>query len=195
MQYSQNITKYEELILKWNKSHNLISRNDIQNLKERHIKDCEQLYQYIPKSSENIVDLGSGGGLPAVIIALKDKQESIDRKVFAIESNVKKITFLKKVKRELELENFFPIEQRIEKLKPDLDILPIITARAFASLEDIFDISEKLYNKETNFILLKGNRLDEEIEIARKSFSFNYKIHPSTIGNGNIMIADQVSKI
>ncbi|MBO7244078.1 MAG: 16S rRNA (guanine(527)-N(7))-methyltransferase RsmG [Alphaproteobacteria bacterium] len=155
------LKRYEALVLKWQKAVNLVSNKEVSSLWSRHILDSAQLYFLISNDKRVLVDLGSGGGFPAVVIAILNKVLNGPlEKVVLIESDNKKSIFLKEVSRLLDL-NLTVLNQRIE----DVDTIKadVITSRALGQVDLLLRLSQQFYTKETVFLLLKGQNVDEEI--------------------------------
>ena len=94
--------------MSWNHTHNLVSKNQATNLEE-HINDSLSISPFL---GENVIDLGSGGGLPGIPLAISNP----DKKFFLVESNTKKSAFLLNVSTKLQLSNVTVYNQRIEDL-------------------------------------------------------------------------------
>ena len=130
------LERYMALVLKWQKAVNLVSNKEISSLWDRHILDSAQLYFLIPNDKKVLVDLGSGGGFPAVVIAILNKVlKGPLEKVVLIESANKKSVFLQEVSRLLDL-NLTILNQRIEDVKSVK--ADVITSRALGHLQKIY---------------------------------------------------------
>lgn len=128
--------KYIELVQLWNKTHNLISKDQANNLKE-HIEDSLSVFDEI---GEVLVDLGSGGGLPGIPIAIQGPE----KQVILVESNSKKAAFLLNTINKLELKNTSVIHARIEDLDPaSFPKNYEIIARAVGTPEQIIELTKK----------------------------------------------------
>ncbi|MBQ3117151.1 MAG: 16S rRNA (guanine(527)-N(7))-methyltransferase RsmG [Alphaproteobacteria bacterium] len=185
------LKKYENFIHKWQKAINLVSKKDIEFLWERHILDSAQVYFYLPVNAKILIDFGSGGGFPALVIAILNKYlKGSLTDIYLIESDIKKCVFLQEVARELNL-SVHIVNDRIEKVK---DIkADIITARGFASVKDILTYSIPFLQKNTEFLLLKGIQAKQELK--NTGFSFNKKLINSCLsGNGYIVYLSEVKK-
>ncbi|MDW3223695.1 MAG: 16S rRNA (guanine(527)-N(7))-methyltransferase RsmG [Paracoccaceae bacterium] len=166
---------YQLLIEKWNPTINLISKSSIRHLWDRHIWDSAQIYRYAGERP-NWMDIGSGGGLPGVVVAILAKQGDPQRHVTMVESDVRKSVFLKTVIRELDLPASVVVG-RIEKIAPaDCDIL---TARALADLHQLLHFVDRHLKPSGRAIFLKGESWEEEVAAARKAWSFDLRIHKS----------------
>lgn len=155
------LEEYIALLIKWNQTINLVSKNDINDIWSKHIILCAELIKYIDNKEITLVDLGSGSGLPGIILSILGVQ-----KVTLIESNSKKTAFLLQASK---ISNF-PVQiinDRIEKQKIQCDI---ITSRAFASTIQLLECTK--YVKFKKFmLLLKGPEVASEIPNS-KNFSF-----------------------
>ena len=163
--------KYIETLLKWQKSINLISNSTIENLWERHFE-------------ENIFDIGSGAGFPALVLSIAGVKN-----ITMIESDKRKCLFLNEIKRLYQLDVNIKNE-RIETL--DFNNKNCIIGRAFASLNNFFNLCSNIINKDTKMFLLKGNNIEKEIEEAKKSWNFKYKLDKKA--NGFIISITEISK-
>ena len=167
--YEKFIIFYKTLI-KWQKSINLISRNSMENVWERHFLDSAQLYKITKEIDGNIVDFGSGAGFPGLILAMMGHKN-----IHLVESDQKKCTFLREVsllsKTDVTVHN-----NRIENL--EFFDVELITARALAPLNKLIDYVEAFTNKSpTNqrhpkMLFLKGKSYKEEISKLSKSQNF-----------------------
>lgn len=162
----ETLDKYVDLLLKWNKKINLISKSTEEDVWNRHIIDSLQLTKFIDKSNK-IVDLGSGGGLPGIVLAIAGYDVSL------VECDLRKMIFLKEVGRVLKLDIKY-IENRVEEIELNCDI---VTARGFTNINNLFKITNGIVCDK--FLLLKGKSLDKEIEEANKEWNFNYKRYKS----------------
>ncbi|MCL2369526.1 MAG: 16S rRNA (guanine(527)-N(7))-methyltransferase RsmG, partial [Alphaproteobacteria bacterium] len=182
MTNEEQFLKYENMLIEWSAKMNLVARSTLSDVRGRHTNDSVQTVDYVSENA-TVVDLGSGAGFPAVPLAIKG------RKVFAIESIGKKCVFLCAVKDELKLDNLTIINDRIENVitritnhQPSI----IITARAFASLDKILDMTHMVAGAE--YVLLKGESVVSEIAIAQKRYKFSYKVIPSITGPGFVVL-------
>ena len=169
----QKLEQLSALIIKWTKSINLISPNSIPEIWDRHIIDSAQIYQIAPPDWTNWVDLGSGGGLPALVIAILDQER---RPITLIESDQRKCLFLNTAKRELDL-NLVVVNRRIEMT--DLGNFDVMSARALAPLSDLMTYAVQYLSGDGKAILPKGARFQEELDLAAQDWQFDLTQHPS----------------
>lgn len=161
------------LIKKWTKSINLIASTSSDDLWGRHIEDSAQIYSLSPNNWVNWTDIGSGGGLPALVIAIIDPQS---RPMTLIESDQRKCLFLNTARRELEL-NITVVNGRIEE--QDIPAADVITARALAPLNKLLEFSGQLLKSDGVAIFPKGARFQEELDLAQRNWSFDVIAHQS----------------
>lgn len=153
------IDQYVELILKWNKKINLISPHTEKEIYIRHVLDCLQICPLI-KSNQKILDIGSGGGFPSLIIAIMTESE-----VHAVEPIHKKCNFIAHVAASLSVtNNIFIHNTKIQNLGDNyLAYFNILTSRAFAPFNLIMDLSTPYMQQGSVFILQKTNKEKENI--------------------------------
>ncbi|AIL13588.1 hypothetical protein IM40_09015 [Candidatus Paracaedimonas acanthamoebae] len=178
---------YHEELIKWQKAINLISKSTLGEIEERHFLDSAQLLKFVPPSAQSIVDVGSGAGFPGLILSLLQHIP-----VILIESDQRKATFLNHVilKTKSTAKVICDRVETLEGLKVDL-----ITARGFAPLERLFELTMPLFTSSTTFLLLKGKSHLDEISEAQKEWDFKVNVHSSiTDCQGKILEVKEVSK-
>ncbi len=184
------LESYMLLIKKWQKAVNLVSNTEMNSLWERHILDSAQVFFEIPKEARILVDMGSGGGFPAVVIAILNKVLCGNLlQIVLIESDNKKSIFLKEVSRQLDL-NLIVLNERIEgvnNISAD-----VITARALASTDVLIEWGRGFYKKDTIFLFLKGKLVDNEISLIPYSCNID-KISSKINNNGCILKITEVA--
>jgi len=188
MTCNEKFDLYEKLLREWGGRMNLVAPSTLSDIRARHMDDSLQIAGLIPADSR-VIDLGSGAGFPAVPLAIKGMD------VFAIESIGKKCAFLNELKQQLDLANLTVINDRIEnviKRKTENGKRVTVTARAFASLEKILDMT---YGIRAEYVLLKGESVAEEIRIAQKKYKFDFELIPSITGPGFVLIIKNVKKL
>lgn len=171
---TEKLETYLELLRKWQKTINLVSNSTIDDAWRRHIEDSAQLSEHIPQDS-NILDIGSGGGFPGMVLAIIRP----DLSVTMVESDTRKCTFLQAVARDTSTPAKV-LNERIEDVAPHSSF-DIITARAFASVGKILYLTRHYFIKNPDIycLLLKGENVNEEIEDARESYDFKVEDFPS----------------
>lgn len=163
------LREYQQLIIKWNHAINVVSRNSIHSLWERHVIDSLQLLEFINDKDIHLVDVGSGGGFPGIVLSIAGV-----KKVTLIESDIRKSVFLLQASK-LSNNRIEIITERIEKIHYACDVL---TARAFANLSKVFEYTKNITIKD-KYLLLKSDIYKEEIKEAMINWSFNYNVYNS----------------
>lgn len=176
---------FAELLKKWNKSINLVSKTTIDELWSRHFLDSAQLWQYKPKELETWLDIGSGGGFPALVIAILAKRQMPNLSFHLIESDMRKCVFMRNVSRETSLKVNIH-NDRIENIKNIS--ADVISTRALAPTDKLFDFSHKMLKKNGICLFLKGKSYATELEKAQESWMFKSKIHKSLSQDGSIIL-------
>jgi 16S rRNA (guanine527-N7)-methyltransferase len=157
----QKIKKYKDLLLQENQKQNLISRKQEDNI-DNHIKDCLSVSSHL---SSNIMDMGTGGGLPGIPLAIADPR----KKIYLVEASQKKCSFLLHTKNLLGLENLHVINKRGEDLhlKDFAEDMDIVT-RAFGTAEKTIKTTKKLLENPNNQLkLMKTEEVLKEEKIPK----------------------------
>ncbi|MDN3647343.1 16S rRNA (guanine(527)-N(7))-methyltransferase RsmG [Reinekea marina] len=152
----ERLLAYHAMLVKWNKAYNLTSVRDPAQMIARHLIDSLSIVPFI--KSTNLLDVGTGPGLPGMIIALINPALP----VYMLDSNGKKTRFLNQVKMELKVDNAEVIHHRLESWQPGQDFNQI-TSRAFATLSDMVGFSRHLLSSDGRFIAMKGQYPEDEI--------------------------------
>ncbi len=161
----EEIEFFTNSIIKYNEHTNLIGKSTITNIWDRHILDCLQLTKYINNKKLKILDLGTGAGLPGVLLSILGYQN-----VTMIESIKKKTDFVNAILKELSLTAKIK-NKRIERLK--ISQQDIIVSRALAPLSKLLTYARMHSNKNATSLFLKGRNVNKEIDIAMKHFVFD----------------------
>ncbi len=144
---------YLDQLLLWNKAYNLTAITDPEEALIKHVIDCLSIITHLPAGS--LLDIGTGAGLPAVIIAICQPE----RQCTALDSNQKKIRFIKQISSELGLSNMQPIASRIEAHEASY---AVVTSRAFASLIDFVEVAQPRLADGGFLCAMKGKVPNEE---------------------------------
>ncbi|MBT3901400.1 MAG: 16S rRNA (guanine(527)-N(7))-methyltransferase RsmG [Pelagibacteraceae bacterium] len=167
-------------IINYNKHTNLVGKSTIENIWERHVLDCLQLSKHINEKKLKIFDIGTGAGLPGVLLSIIGYKN-----VLMVDSVKKKTDFIKGVVKELTLSARVQ-NKRIEKVKRVKQ--DIIVSRALAPLSKLLTYALLHSEKNTTLLFLKGRSVNNEIEIAMKNFDFDFKKFESvSSGDGCIL--------
>ena len=158
----EKLLDYLALLVKWNSVYNLTSVRDPQQMVIQHLLDAmSSLFAF--KGAKKVLDVGTGGGLPGIVIAIWAMEAEPDMQVHLIDTVKKKTAFLTQVKVELGLEKVSVHSGHVEKLAIE-NMFDVITSRAFAELIDFVNLSGHLLEQDGSMIALKGKKPDEEIQ-------------------------------
>jgi 16S rRNA (guanine527-N7)-methyltransferase len=158
---------YLSSIIEHNKHTNLIGKSTIENIWDRHVLDCLQLTNHITNKKFKILDLGTGAGLPGILLSIVGYQ-----KILMVDSVKKKTDFVRKIIKELSLTAKIQ-NKRIEKLPTSQ--YDIIVSRALAPLIKLLTYARTYSNKNTTLLFLKGRNANSEIDIAKKGYFFEFE--------------------
>jgi 16S rRNA (guanine527-N7)-methyltransferase len=173
---------YEQLLVKWSASLNLVAKSTLSNVWLRHFEDSLQLVPFL-SSTDRIVDIGSGAGFPGMVLALCGFDVTL------IESDQKKCVFLENVSRETS-SRVEVVCSRIEKHLPSVDDrFDVVCSRGLTSLSELISLSQNLIRKDqSRGLFLKGMRVDNEIsEISIEQLGRVEKIKSRTDQNSSII--------
>lgn len=157
----EQLLDYLALLQKWNSVYNLTAVRDAGQMLTHHLFDClAVLHAFI--GAKRVLDVGSGGGLPGVIIAIWAAWSAPEMQVELIDTVHKKTAFLTQAKAELQLSNLTVHTGRVEQLvtEPSFDV---ITSRAFAALTDFVNLSGHLLCTGGKMIAMKGPAFESEL--------------------------------
>jgi len=186
---------YVGMLLKWQSAINLIGAETAADVWRRHILDSGQLYAHVKTIMETvnarpgtIADLGSGAGFPGIVLSIMGLT-NID----LIESDSRKATFLGEVIRTLNL-NAQVLNVRAETLPHNE--CSIITARAFAPLPRLLNISYPLLKTGGKLLILKGKTVDEELTQCQKQWNMTAIKQPSiSDASGAVLLIQDIEPI
>jgi 16S rRNA (guanine527-N7)-methyltransferase len=151
----ETLVRYVLLLDKWNKVYNLTSVHDPQQMISRHILDSLAILPYL--TGPTLLDVGTGAGLPGIPLAIARPELAVT----LLDSNSKKTRFLQQVKAELALDNITVIHARIEQA--DLPKFAMVTARAFAKIDQIIDLAGRHCDDAGSLLLMKATKPEDEL--------------------------------
>ena len=175
---------YKDFLLLYNKNLNLISKTTENQIYLRHFIDSSQIYNVIKKNSD-VIDLGSGAGFPGIIIKLLKDDKKIGGKVILIEKSKKKSNFLLDLANRLNLD-IYVYNINIENY--NFDNQCTVISRAFKSTLKTLDIIYRNINKIKEIALLKGRTYQQEIDEAKKKYTFNVEKIKSITSNESYIL-------
>ena len=184
--------EYETLLSKWNEKINLVSKNTLVDIWERHFLDSGQIIKHVEVSGKRWVDVGSGAGFPGLVVALLLRDRKIDCDLVLVEKNPKKGFFLNEVIRKLNL-SVEVVNDNIDNLEPlNADIL---SARAFSELNNLMEIAFRHRKKEGICLFLKGENYRIELDKTLNYWFFDYDIVDSlSSSSGKIIRVKKIFK-
>lgn len=174
----QKLVHYIQLIARWNKTFNLTAIRDVEDMVSKHLLDSLAVQPYLEGSS--ILDVGSGAGLPGIPFAIT----SPDKNFVLLDCNGKKTRFMTQAKIDLKLDNIEVVHSRIEDYMPVKDepadgehriYFDVITARAFATSDEILKATSHLQDENTLIMVMQG-KLDEAISDDRYELLETHKL-------------------
>ncbi len=174
---------YIALLHKWNQAYNLTALKDPEQMLSRHVLDSLSVLSFI--EGQYCLDIGTGPGLPGMILALALP----DTEWVLLDSNQKKIRFLRHVKAELGISNVDIVQSRAESYKSTKDFDTII-CRAFAPLNRLLELSQHLINQDNQLLAMKGKQANDEIkELGEHEFiiTFNSLEHAADASLANLI--------
>jgi len=184
------LARYAELLVKWQRSINLVAADSLDDLWRRHMLDSAQLFRLLPADCR-LVDMGSGAGFPGLVLAVMGVKE-----VHLIESDGRKAVFLAEAARHSGLEpGVNPIIHRMR-----LEDMPslradVVTARACARLDQLLAYAEPMLGPDTICLFLKGAAVEDELTVAAETWRMTLDRLPSASDpSGTILRIGQVAR-
>ncbi len=163
------------LLRKWNATHNLVSRETVETVWPRHVADSLQLLPLLRDTDRRILDLGSGGGFPALPLAIATKGSG--RHFVLVEAAAKKAAFLRAAIRT------FGLDAEVWAVRAEAidsrETFACITSRALAPLPALLRLAAPLLAPDGHMLLHKGRNYRREIDDAAQQFQFDVLVHPS----------------
>lgn len=178
------LKEFEDLLREESQHQNLVSRGTLDDFWTRHVLDSAQLVRFAPSSAASWLDVGSGAGLPGIVIACL-----VEGPVTLVEPRRLRVEFLHKVVERLGI-SANVVCAKAERLEGRFDV---ITARAVARLDELLKISLHLSTRNSVWILPKGRNANSEVAEARSAWQGKFHVEPSvTDANSGIVVATDV---
>ncbi len=170
---------YESVLQKWQPAVNLVAPKSLPNVWHRHFADSLQISRLVPETAQTLVDLGSGGGFPGLVLAAHFADAG-GPAVTLVESDQRKAAFLREAARAMEIS----VEILSTRIENDANLavlssVDVVTARALARLSSLFGLVRPFISDETVCIFMKGRDAAQEIADARRGWSFESTEHAS----------------
>lgn len=176
---------FEALVQKWSKRINLVSRNTLGSVWERHILDSVQVLDLAPDNVRKWMDIGAGGGFPGIVVAILADELKPKLHVTLVESDLRKCVFLRTVGRELGL-NTAVINDRVETI--DAQNAEVVSARALAPLADLIDLAHRHLAPNGTMIFPKGRDHEAELRKALETWRFRCEKFPSVTDEAAVIL-------
>ena len=180
---STKLLEYKKLLLDANQNMNLIGKSTIEDFDQRHILDCVQIHEYMPEKSKLTVDLGTGAGLPGVLLSIIGYKN-----LHLVEKSPKKSAFLESCKLQLGLDCIIHNQPLAEI---SLSNVQYIVARAFAPISKILNFTKMMVTDQTQYVLLKGRTYLDELKSVSNT-NFQSKDFPSITSDESRILVLQV---
>ncbi len=181
------LTTYLGLLERWQETINLVGRSTLADPWRRHVLDSAQLARFMPRGRGRIADLGSGAGLPGLVLASMGASM-----VHLVEADRRKAQFLREAVRQLALSDVVVHADRIENLALKVDV---VTARALAPLPSLLQLAVPLLEPDGRLVLLKGRNAETEVTAAALRWDMQVTLEPSLADPaGRVVILDEVRR-
>jgi 16S rRNA (guanine527-N7)-methyltransferase len=175
---------YQEFLIEKNKTINLIGKNTEKSIFIRHFADSAQIYNLLDKKLD-VIDIGSGAGFPGIIVKILMENESYMGNIILIEKSLKKSNFLRDLCIKLDLK--IKVENKIIEIYDFLEN-SIVVSRAFKSTLEIINILYRNIEKIREIVLLKGKTYQQEIDEAKKKYTFKLEKFKSITSDESAII-------
>lgn len=171
----EQLLDYQALLARWNAAYNLTAIRDPAEMVSRHLVDSLAILPFV--QGHTLADLGTGPGLPGIPLAIANPQ----RQVLLVDSNGKKVRFLREAIRSLKLENVRAVQSRVEDVEGQFDC---VTARAFASLADMLAWGGHLLTSNGIWLAMKGKHPEDELAGVPAPFQVRaiHSLHVPDVG-------------
>ena len=185
------LTVFAELLAKWNRSARLVSPSTLGSIWHRHMLDSAQLVDHLPKEAEKVVDIGTGGGFPGLVLSIIAAEMRPRTRFVLVDGNARKCEFLREVCRQTctgaEIRDV-----RDSELEPQC--ADVVTARAVAPLDGLLRMACRHLSDGGICVFPKGQGAATEIESAAESWQFGVTEVPSrTDGCGRILLIRELT--
>ena len=182
----EELNKYSLSIIRKNREINLISSSTEKSINSRHIEDSAQTIDFINKNDIKVcTDLGSGAGLPGIVLAIMMKPKKPQFKVIFYEKSYHKSNFLKEISKKFKLNTEINQKNIFDQKNLQTDI---IISRAFKPLPVIFEIASNNFKNFKYIILFLGKSGKEILKQATKKWEFDYEEKKSLTSDESLVV-------
>jgi len=173
---------YVGLVTKWQRAINLFGPKELPRFWQRHMLDGYQLDQQLPDHCDKVMDVGSGGGIPGLCVAMLKPTTTI----MMVERDHRKCSFLRDCARNLELNNVHVVAEDVFSIEPaEVDV---VTARAFAGISDLLSCLARHGAEDAVGVFLKGENWFQELPLALQQTSDLVHTQPSITDSGAVLL-------
>lgn len=182
---------FADLLARWNRTARLVSPSTLGSIWHRHMLDSAQLLDHIPEEAGKVVDIGTGGGFPGLVLSIIAAERRPHTRFVLVDGNARKCEFLREVCRRTgtgaEIRDV-----RDNELEPQR--ADVVTARAVAPLGRLLGMTNRHLSEGGICVFLKGREVATEIESAAKSWRFGVTAAPSrTDGCGRVLLITELT--
>jgi 16S rRNA (guanine527-N7)-methyltransferase len=176
----ERLTLFGDLLLRWNRTINLISRADEANLWPRHIADSLQLNAHVPPGTSVAIDFGSGAGFPGLVLAI-----GTGTKFHLVEADTRKAAFLREAARETAA----PVTVHACRIEAAaLAAAPLVTARALAPLSNLLALASPFLAEGGICLFPKGRDAELELTDAARTWNMRVEKIPSQVDRSGVIL-------
>jgi 16S rRNA (guanine527-N7)-methyltransferase len=180
---TEPLMDYLTLLQKWNKAYNLTAIREQKDMITHHLLDSLAIVPWIKGS--RLLDVGTGAGLPGIPLALARPELH----VALLDSNGKKIRFLREVKRTLKLDNIEIVQSRVEAYHPPSGF-DTVTSRAFSAMDSFIQCTHHLISNQGIWLAMKGRHPETELETLHHRYRVETYSVPGIVGERCCVIVD-----
>lgn len=189
----QRLDLFVSQLHKWNGAINLVAKASLDDVWTRHITDSLQVLPFRDPSALTWLDLGSGAGLPGMVVAIALAEVAPDFRMTLVESDQRKAEFLRSVSRETGVD-VTVLARRVEEVPPYH--AKTVSARALAPLVRLCDFASRHLAPGGKAIFLKGAQADRELDVARTAWAFDLERQQSkTDPAGSVLVLSNIRHV
>lgn len=182
----KDLESYASLLRKWQEVQNLVSRETLSHVWARHFADSIQIMPLLTATDLNFLDLGSGGGFPALPLAIASK--GLKRRFVLVEPTSRKVSFLRTVARDLMLDATVLGSRSDQIDSRETPIPDVITSRALAALPQLCAWMEPFFAEKTRAILHKGREHVDELQETSAHWHYDVLVNKSDTDPGGVIL-------